>query len=188
MAQARTLVVLFREPLELHLLADVAEEAITAGGKNFMDQTSSSWEGWAGHYDWLRFHPNVIAGVRCWLDVLDEDAAYRLLHAIADNAAVESTQHELRIWFSTERRFDEALSSDQDLGTHRVMVSSDGEAALTFDLDALTADELASVGGRRRAAGGRRYVARWHVQRGAIGLRRAVHAQEHQGGSGGPRL
>ena len=34
----------------------------------------------------------------------------------------------------------------------------------------------------------RGHVARWHVLRGAIGLRRAVHAQEHQGGSGGPRL
>ena len=28
---------------------------------------------------------------------------------------------------------------------------------------------------------------RWDVLRGAVGSRRAVHAQEHQGGSGGPR-
>ena len=39
-----------------------------------------------------------------------------------------------------------------------------------------------------RPGDGRSHAARWHVLRGAIALRRAVHAQEHQGGSGGHRL
>jgi arginase family enzyme len=69
-----------------------------------------------------------------------------LRNAAANSSAAEVTPDELRIWFSTKRGFEESLSDDQDLGTHRVMCAEDGEIALTFDLDALTPAEVRSLG------------------------------------------
>jgi len=144
--KARTLVVLIREPLILRFLQEDSAAAITIDAKRFLDRTTAE-TGWAGHYDWLRGSPERILGVRCWLDMLPPDSAQMVREAATSSPATEMTSDELRIWFSAARAFEDALSDDMDLGTHRVLSAEDGEVALTFDLTALTSSELRSLKG-----------------------------------------
>jgi hypothetical protein len=49
------------------------------------------------------------------------------------------------LFFSTDREFDPKKSDDQELGIHRLAISSDGVALLTYDLQLLSPDEMSQI-------------------------------------------
>jgi hypothetical protein len=100
---------------------------------------------WVGFYDWLRTSEGEVVGVRTWLHD-DGDTAMQLSEVLAQNDSVDRGGHgELLIWPSGRCAFDEWMSGDQSLGTHRLLQNESGELALTFEIDALTDKERVTV-------------------------------------------
>ena len=136
MTATKSLVVVLTEPPTLHVLSTEIGDTVALAGRHFVD---SGLGDWIGFYDWLRTREGKLLGVRTWLDELGTQDLRRTL---AGNLAVELGKREIRVWFSAERGFEEAASTDQDLGTHRLMMAGPDKFALTFNLERLRANEL----------------------------------------------
>ena len=123
----------------MHLLDTDIGEHVDLDGRLFHD---SGFGDWVGFYDWLRSSSGKILGVRSWLE---DEEIQGIRNRIADSTFVEWSDTQLRLWFSNQRLYEERLSGDQALGTHRILMSSDGEIAIGFDVDDLSQVELDMV-------------------------------------------
>jgi len=134
--RSRSLIIVPSDPPEASFVdIDVGEE-LQVGDRVFFDPGFGDW---IGFYDWLRSSGGEVLGVRSWLD--DEAVAAIRDHVVVGNF-VDWSGQQLRFWFSEQREFNEALSSDQELGTHRIMRGPDNELALTFNLERLSEAEF----------------------------------------------
>jgi hypothetical protein len=140
MSTTHALVAVLSDPVRLLLLGDPGDGDIHVGGKAFVDAGLGKS---IGFYDWLRRSSGEIIGVRT--SFVRDSGVADFRHPLTSSPAIEWHQNELRLFFSTDREFDPKKSDDQELGIHRLAISSDGVALLTYDLQLLSPDEMSQI-------------------------------------------
>jgi hypothetical protein len=143
----KSLVVLITEPIALFWLPTEVSGSVLINGETFVDGGLGSW---IGFYDWLRTSHREVVGVRTWISGPEVEAIRREL---SRNNAVDVCANDVRVWFAECRRFEESISDDQDLGTHRIMRNDAGELAFTFNVEGLSAEEIEALTGRAKQHG-----------------------------------
>jgi hypothetical protein len=121
------------------LLPTEAGLSIILAGETFAD---SGLGAWISFYDWLRGPSGDVIGVRTWLEKPEID---RLRHVVRAGADLEFGDQSISIFLGHSHEVDEWSSSDQSLGTHRLMTNGTGTWALTFDVGDLSENEIEAL-------------------------------------------
>ena len=99
-----------------------------------------SADGLSAFYDWLRDRHGAVIGLR-YIPIFPDDAWIR---EIPVAPSVERTPTELRVYFTDDKGFVEAKSSDQDFGACHFYRSRDGGWLIVVHAAALSEEELAN--------------------------------------------
>jgi hypothetical protein len=122
-------------------LQEIVEDAdIVLEGKTF---TESGLGASIGFYDWLRRSDGSLVGVRTWLS--QESEIHKFRNQLVKCSRIEWGKNHFILFFSDKRDFEDKLSDDQELGAHRLAISADGVALLTYDVALLSKEEMLSL-------------------------------------------
>ncbi len=92
-------------------------------------------EDWTGFYDFLRNDKGIIIGIRYWPD---EEAMFICdLIRHLPYAKVSEKKEWIEFYFTTDRDYISALSTDQQFTGNWILKSRSGKYAITFRIDIL---------------------------------------------------
>jgi hypothetical protein len=113
---------------------------LRVGDHLFLDQQGG---GFMGFHDWLRSAPGHVIGMR--FSPHDPSILNRLDLERLNYVVVGPGASWLEVFLASDRDYDPHASADQSFRLSRLLFSSDRDAALVIDCDALTEAELATI-------------------------------------------
>ena len=142
-SQSICLVVIFRDTLTLGLSQQASTRVLTVGQRTYVDQIDKRWYGF---YDWLRDKQGHVLGVRFWRAVLPRGYDFQqICTRLSKFSYVEADDDDARcldVYFSGRRDLDQHESGDADFEENRILVSADGEYAITYGLGWLEVENI----------------------------------------------
>jgi hypothetical protein len=109
------------------------------GDRSFHD---AGFGEWTAFYDWLRDSEGKLLGVRYWLE---KDTEFLIDHCRGLSYVQTTPSRHIEIFFSDGRAVDPKLSCDQAFLYDAIFYSDDGEYAIGFGIEDLSAQDLQAL-------------------------------------------